>query len=91
MKRVFWEIAGASWLALSALPLAYYGWNDEGIISSFCVFIGIPTAAFMIYNLVTVIWTALGPPALSILRLIILVSNVARDTIRAISGIMRGH
>ncbi len=90
MKRVFWEIAGASWLALSALPLAHYGWSDEGIIGSFCVFIVMPAAVFMIYTLVTVMWAALGPPALSIRRLIILVYSVARDTIRAISGIMRG-
>ncbi len=91
VPRVFWEIAGASWLALSALPLAHYGWNDAGIISSFCVFIGIPAAIFMIYTFVRVIWTALGPPALSILRLIILVYNVTRDTIMAISGVMRGR
>ncbi|MGQ3673589.1 hypothetical protein ACT6QG_14475 [Xanthobacter sp. TB0136] len=91
IPRVAWEVAGASWLALSALPLAHYGWNENGIISSFCVFIGIPTAIFMIYVLLNAILSALGPPALAILHLIILVYEFCRDTISAISKMFRGR
>ncbi len=91
IPRVAWEVAGASWLALSALPLAHYGWNENGIISSFCVFIGIPTAMFMIYVLLNAIWSALGPPALAILHLIFLVYEVFCGTIKAISQIFRGR
>lgn len=90
IPRVAWEVVGASWLALSALPLARYGWNENGIISSFCVFIGIPTVTFMVYVLLHVIWSALGPPALAILHLIVIVYELCRDTIRAISKIFRG-